>query len=293
MKVKRNNLFEFVSEKLNQDAFVCWCINWINYKDIVKGDKNKEKLCELANRILDKILENSNIKSFNVKHIKILRKFKDINIILIITTKSLKQYAVIIDDRRKINFNNYQRQGKFINIFKNSKEINSMLYLENFDKNNVITVFWKNNIWRKEELGLKELSKNSKEKLIYINGNDTLELLKDYVEYSEIVENFYNYLYEHLRLNNQMSEDKYSVDKIIETRKISEGTIFSKKYYVYNCFCKLLQNESNNKKYYKKDEIVLDEISKKIINRKILNKSRKLEKKDNKKILLQSDIVNF
>lgn len=27
----KNNLFSFATSELSQDAFICWCLNWINY----------------------------------------------------------------------------------------------------------------------------------------------------------------------------------------------------------------------------------------------------------------------
>ena len=27
----KNNLFTFATSELSQDAFICWCLNWINY----------------------------------------------------------------------------------------------------------------------------------------------------------------------------------------------------------------------------------------------------------------------
>ena len=26
-----NNIFTFATGELSQDAFICWCLNWINY----------------------------------------------------------------------------------------------------------------------------------------------------------------------------------------------------------------------------------------------------------------------
>lgn len=40
-----NNIFEYSTKELLQDAVICWCINWINYPDAV--------LCELGKATLD------------------------------------------------------------------------------------------------------------------------------------------------------------------------------------------------------------------------------------------------
>ena len=28
-----NNIFDFATSELSQDAVICWCINWFNFKD--------------------------------------------------------------------------------------------------------------------------------------------------------------------------------------------------------------------------------------------------------------------
>ena len=33
MEKEENNLFKYATKELSQDAFICWCINWINYKE--------------------------------------------------------------------------------------------------------------------------------------------------------------------------------------------------------------------------------------------------------------------
>ena len=54
MGKEENKLFKFATKELSQDAFISWCINWINYKEEVKGDKNKENLYKMSKQILDR-----------------------------------------------------------------------------------------------------------------------------------------------------------------------------------------------------------------------------------------------
>ena len=88
MEREENKLFKFATKELSQDAFICWCINWFNYKESVKGDKEKEKLVKMSEEILNKILENTDINSSHIKEVKIIRQFENIDITLVITTKS-------------------------------------------------------------------------------------------------------------------------------------------------------------------------------------------------------------
>ena len=31
--MEKNNIFNFATSELSQDAFICWCLNWLNYED--------------------------------------------------------------------------------------------------------------------------------------------------------------------------------------------------------------------------------------------------------------------
>ena len=298
MEREENKLFKFATKELSQDAFICWCINWINYKKEVKGKKNKEKLYEMSKNILDKVLENTKINSFNIDNVNIIRQFENIDITLVITTKTLDHYIVIIEDKVRGSLSNYQRKdlyvSKLIKALENNKEKQNLLSLVEFNKNNIIPVLWKTSKWkeRKEDLQ-KELNKNTGKKVVCINGNDTLELLKDYIQCSEIIEDFYMCLQEYLRINNQLPEDDYCTNKIIENERIVEGTTFSKNYYAYNCFANLIGRKYDEKKHPRTGGIVLNKLSKRIVDENVLNKSKNLKNKNNGTNIIAVDTIRF
>ena len=298
MEREENKLFKFATKELSQDAFICWCINWFNYKESVKGDKDKEKLVKMSEEILNKILENTDINSSHIKEVKIIRQFENIDITLVITTKSSKQYIVIIEDKVGANLSNHQRKDLYVSnlikALKNNKEKQDLLGITEFNEKNIIPVFWKTSVWNEEKEKLqKELTKNTKKEVICINGNDTLKMLKDYIKCSEIVEDFYICLQDYLRINNQLQDDEYCVKKIIENGKIIEGTTFSKNYYVYNCFSKLIGKEYTGKSHPQTGGKVLDNLSKRIIKENILNKSNSLERRNNKENVVAVDTIRF
>ena len=298
MEREENKLFKFATKELSQDAFICWCINWFNYKETIKGDKNKEQLVRMSEKILNKILENTDINSFHIKEVKIIRQFENIDITLVITTKSSKQYIVIIEDKVGANLSNHQRKDLYVsdltNALKNNKEKQDLLSITEFNEKNIVPVFWKTSVWNEEkEVLQKELSKHIGKEVVCINGNDTLELLKDYIKSSEIVEDFYICLQDYLRINNQLLEDEYCVKKIVENEKIIEGTTFSKNYYVYNCFSKLIGKEYTGKSHPQTGGKVLDKLSKRILEEKVLNKSNKLERRNNKENVVAVDTIRF
>lgn len=298
MEREENKLFKFATKELSQDAFICWCINWFNYKETIKGDKNKGQLVKMSEEILNKILENTDINSFNIKEVKIIRQFENIDITLVITTKSSKQYIVIIEDKVGANLSNHQRKDLYVSnltkALKNNIEKQDLLGITEFNEKNIVPVFWKTSVWNEEKEKLqKELSKNIGKEVVCINGNDTLELLKDYIKSSEIVEDFYICLQDYLRINNQLLEDEYCVKKIVENEKIIEGTTFSKNYYVYNCFSKLIGKEYTGKNHPQTGGKVLDKLSKRILEEKVLNKSNKLERRNNKENVVAVDTIRF
>lgn len=298
MEREENKLFKFATKELSQDAFICWCINWFNYKETIKGDKNKEQLVKMSEKILNKILENTDINSFHIKEVKIIRQFENIDITLVITTKSSKQYIVIIEDKVGANLSNHQRKDLYVsnltNALKSNKEKQDLLSITEFNEKNIVPVFWKTSVWNEEkEVLQKELSKHIGKEVVCINGNDTLELLKDYIKSSEIVEDFYICLQDYLRINNQLLEDEYCVKKIVENEKIIEGTTFSKNYYVYNCFSKLIGKEYTGKSHPQTGGKVLDKLSKRILEEKVLNKSNKLERRNNKENVVAVDTIRF
>ena len=298
MEREENKLFKFATKELSQDAFICWCINWFNYKENIKRDKSKEQLVRMSEEILNKILENTDINSFHIKEVKIIRQFENIDITLVITTKSSKQYIVIIEDKVGANLSNHQRKDLYVSnltkALKNNKEKQELLGITEFDEKNIIPVFWKTSVWNEEkEVLQKELSKNIGKEVVCINGNDTLELLKDCIKSSEIVEDFYICLQDYLRINNQLPEDEYCVKKIVENEKIIEGTTFSKNYYVYNCFSKLIGKEYTGKSHPQTGGKVLDKLSRRILDEKVLNKSNKLERRNNKENVVAVDTIRF
>ena len=108
--LKENNLFQFATKELSQDAIICWCLNWIHYPE--------SKLYPMA-KDLFKLLGQDDV-DFNqkitikkqVKKIDILVLFHDINKILIIEDKTytsehddqLERYKKIIEEDKSIGF---------------------------------------------------------------------------------------------------------------------------------------------------------------------------------------------
>ena len=83
--MNNNNLFQYATKELSQDAMLCWLINWLNYPD--------SELYPLGKDVLDLFLgENSQEKYFNVQ---VKRQYKKIDVLVLFND----EYALIIEDK--------------------------------------------------------------------------------------------------------------------------------------------------------------------------------------------------
>lgn len=278
MEREENKLFKFATKELSQDAFISWCINWFNYQEQVKGNKNKEKLCEMSKKILDKILENTSINSSKIEKINIVRQFEKIDITLTITLKNLKQYIVIIEDKIDSYLSIKQANDFYVtkllnsinNKDKNKSEISRerLSIKEEITKNEIILVYWKTGKWEKEKSIKKvELQNNLKQAVICLDGLDTLNMLKEYINNSEIVEDYYKCLQDEMKINNVINQ----VDEIVQTQKIKIGTKFAKNYYCYNCFKNITKKEYTKNSHPQLGGLSLTNLNKKLKHKNLIH----------------------
>lgn len=96
-----NNIFEYSTKELLQDAVICWCINWINYPDAV--------LCELGKATLDLCLgENKQDRYYNVE---VKYQYKKIDILVSFKGEKQgirKKYVLILEDKTNTSEHNGQ-----------------------------------------------------------------------------------------------------------------------------------------------------------------------------------------
>lgn len=60
-----NNLFQFATSELSQDAFICWCLNWFN-------DDRKPRLREMAISLIKRMAGDIDVQS-----VEIIRQYSD------------------------------------------------------------------------------------------------------------------------------------------------------------------------------------------------------------------------
>ena len=187
--MERNNIFNFATSELSQDAFICWLCNWVNFDDnILSEDEKKLKL--LATEFIEKMLgEKLEDRKVNIK-----RQYQKIDVLLEIQNKTefitneneknpVVDIYVIIEDKvgTGLHSNQIKRYTKLISE-KNEKDNGSrakikVVYYKIYDEDNMER--------------LKENGVN-----VILGRENILELLKEYKDKinNSIFENYHNYL---------------------------------------------------------------------------------------------------
>ena len=188
----RNNIFNFATSELSQDAFICWLCNWVNFDDNDLSEDEK-KLKVLATDFIEKMSgEKLGDRKVNIK-----RQYQKIDVLLEIQNKTefitkedkkdkkipVVDMYVIIEDKvgTGLHSNQIERYTKLISE-KNEKDNGSrakikIVYYKIYDEDNIER--------------LKENGVN-----VILGRENILELLKEYKDKinNSIFENYHNYL---------------------------------------------------------------------------------------------------
>ena len=171
--MERNNIFNFATSELSQDAFICWCLNWLNNED--------SGLRALAVDLLKEFGEES--VSDN-QEILIKRQFKKSDILVVL--KGLNRVYIIED-----KVDSFEREEQ---IKKYKEEIR-----KEYKNSEIKTVYFK--------IGFHFSSDKNVEADKIITGKMFKEILEKYRNKSEILDSYYEYLVEKLRI--QENEKDY------------------------------------------------------------------------------------
>ena len=187
--MERNNIFNFATSELSQDAFICWLCNWVNFDDNSLSEDEK-KLKSLATEFIEKMLgEKLEDRKVNIK-----RQYQKIDVLLEIQNKTefitkgnninpIVDMYVIIEDKvgTGLHSNQIERYRELISE-KNEKDNGSrakikVVYYQLYDEDNTER--------------LKENGVN-----VILGRENILELLKEYKDKinNSIFENYHNYL---------------------------------------------------------------------------------------------------
>ena len=183
--MERNNIFDFATSELSQDAFICWLCNWVNFDDNSLSEDEK-KLKALATEFIEKMIgEKLEDRKVNIK-----RQYQKIDVLLEIQNKTefitneneknpVVDIYVIIEDKVETESHSDQinRYKKLISKKNKSKAQIKTVYYKTYDEDNMER--------------LKENGVN-----VILGRENILELLKEYKDKinNSIFENYHNYL---------------------------------------------------------------------------------------------------
>ena len=147
--MERNNIFDFATSELSQDAFICWLCNWVNFDDnSLSEDEKKLKL--LATEFIEKMLG----EKLEDRKVSIKRQYQKIDVLLEIQNKTefitneneknpVVDIYVIIEDKvgTGLHSNQIERYTKLISE-KNEKDNGSrakikVVYYKIYDEDNM------------------------------------------------------------------------------------------------------------------------------------------------------------
>ena len=119
-----NNIFSFATGELSQDAFICWCLNWINEPDNVTTHRYRQLGLDLLAKLIDNLSEKnqlSNIDINSIDKIILVQQVLNIDVLAIIPQYKL---AIIIEDKTSTSEHGNQIKSyrdSLEDVFKNKK----------------------------------------------------------------------------------------------------------------------------------------------------------------------------
>ena len=192
--LEKNNLFSFATSELSQDAFICWCLNWINYPN--------EELYPMAKDIFSKLLKEENLEN---EKVEILRQYKKIDVLVIL--KNSKK-AFLIEDKTYTSEHSEQIKRYKETIKNDFKE----------EINDIKTVYFKTGFWFSYDFYIV----NEKDKIdIKIDREDFLKIISKYQGKNIILDDYCEYFegvtkQEEKEKNYLISEEELSQKKYWE-----------------------------------------------------------------------------
>ena len=110
-----NNIFSFATGELSQDAFICWCLNWINEPDTVATHRYRQLGLDLLAKLIDKPSNCDKLLKVDIKSIDkviLVQQVLNIDVLAIIPQYKL---AIIIEDKTSTS-----EHGNQIRFYKDS-----------------------------------------------------------------------------------------------------------------------------------------------------------------------------
>lgn len=220
----KNNIFDFATKKLSQDALICWLINGIKYKEDKELYKKAEKILKyiFEKKGIDICLENYEFE--------IRTQYSNIDILVLAKRKEdlaknieNVEYALIIEDKKLTTIHNEQLE-RYTDKIKKKYEL---------EDNHIIKVYYKpyeelNKIKADVNLDRKYMLDN-----IFNDSNITNEIYSCYRAYLNEIEGINNkfeeipikewsqnraIFYSFAKKYNEKSKDEKEEMKVVQVR---------------------------------------------------------------------------
>ena len=129
-----NNIFSFATGELSQDAFICWCFNWINEPDNITTHRYRQLGLDLLAKLIDNLSERNQLLDVDINSIYkiiLVQQVLNIDVLAIIPQYNL---AIIIEDKTSTSEHGDQIKSyreSLDGVFKNEKPWNAYNKLKN------------------------------------------------------------------------------------------------------------------------------------------------------------------
>ena len=113
-----NNIFSFATGELSQDAFICWCLNWINEPDNLTTHRYRQLGLDLLAKLIDNLSEKNQLTNVDINSIDkiiLVQQVLNIDVLAIIPQYNL---AIIIEDKTSTS-----EHGNQISFYRESLEV--------------------------------------------------------------------------------------------------------------------------------------------------------------------------
>lgn len=224
---KSNNLFDFATSELSQDAFFCWSLNWLAVKE-----DTEDPYYKYGKAMLDLFLGEH--KKDIYKEVKVKKQFNKIDVLVLFKDNNNNQYALIIEDKT-----NTSEHNKQIEKYKN--QLNDALSknqdFKNLAEDKIYTVYVKTGIMYSQDIFMKNTVNT------VVDFDKLYSLLEEYLQESkgmirsDIFLDYYHYL-EEIQENHKEIEDKIEKNLYLGALKTEYGRY---------CFLKKIFYEENGK----------------------------------------------
>lgn len=214
-----NNIFSFATGELSQDAFICWCLNWINEPDTVATHRYRQLGLDLLAKLIDKPSNCDKLSKVDIKSIDkviLVQQVLNIDVLAIIPQYKL---AIIIED--KTSTSEHGNQISFYtdslkSVFNSKKPWNAYSKLEkafksaelniecaNLSDYHIHTVYFKTGYYFDYDWQVA----HSESVHNYLTGPMFLDILKNYNDCeSDILKNYCEHLKQQLNWYQSVSK---------------------------------------------------------------------------------------